>query len=514
MIDLDRTHLPDRIPVVVACSGGADSLALLYLMAEAAPDHGWSLTVAHLDHGLRPEAGADADFVVVAAGGLGLPVTVQRVAVPQVRRPGESLEAAARRVRYGFLREVSSGLGPRTRIVTGHTADDQLETLALRLQRGSALRGWRGILAVRSDGVVRPLLAVRGEDLRDWLRSRGARWREDATNRDLRIPRNRVRVAVGTLPSAVREEALAAAGRLAGQAAGLHPLLERLAALRPRLGGTADPGARLPDEFLLERFSDPVHLDVLGPACLDATLAEAGVDPRSVTSRTRRALHGALHPDRGNDPAGVVQVGPGVWAERRPEGLLLVAGPGPDWAGVGTDRWPVAGPFPLPDPPARLSLPRGGMLEVTVAPAAWTSLLVRGERPPTGRDGTGETGKEPLPDGRGTTVVTTRGPGGRPVRLMVRYPRRGDRLVPFGMTGSRLLSDLFGEAGVPRLRRARLPVVEGPAGIVWVGGVRTAEAARVSEPDEPALTLRFIPEDPTRASGGTGGASGPLEGRP
>lgn len=498
MIELDRTHLPDRIPVVVACSGGADSLALLRLMAEAAPARGWSLTVAHLDHGLRPEASGDAAFVAAEAGRLGLPVVVRRVAVAERRRPGESVEAAARRIRYAFLREVAAGLGRRARIVTGHTADDQLETLALRLERGSSLRGLRGILARRADGVVRPLLDVKGEDLRAWLGALGAGWREDVTNRDTSIPRNRVRAALAVRPPAERDQALAEAGRLARRAARLHPLLDRLAAQRSRRTGSVPRPPLLPGEFLLERFSDPVHLEVLGPACLDATLAEAGVDPRSVTTRTRRALHGALHPDRGTDRTGVVQVTSGVWAEPRAEGLLLSTGAVPDW----TSPLPGGGPGevgPLPAPPARMDLPRGGRIEVDLAPQTWSAALGRGERPV---------------DGRWTTLLAARDPDGEPVRLAVRYPRRGDRLVPFGMSGSRLLSDLFGEAGVPRLRRARLPVVTGPAGILWLAGVRTAESARLSGPDAPALALRFIPEAPAGDSAQRGGEVGPPEGRP
>ncbi len=500
VIELDRTHLPDAIPLVVACSGGSDSLALLHLLQTEAGTCRWSLTVAHLDHALRPDAADDAAFVQAEAARLGLACVVRRVDVKRERRGGESLEGAARRLRYAFLQEVRTGLGPRARIATGHTADDQLETLLLRLHRGSGLRGLRGILAARSDGVVRPLLAVRRSELQRALAALGLGWREDATNRDVSIPRNRLRRGLETLSEGAYAEALEEAMTLTRRAARLQPLLERLARCR-LLAGRGDGTGMLPGEILLERFGNPVHLDTLGHACLDAALTETGADPRTVPARLRAALLEGLHPGAEHRPAGILQVGPRLWAERVLTGLLLVSGPAPR-AGreEGKEEEEEEG-IPLPAPErtgeaAELPLPRGGRLRVSLAEPAVVAALARGEH---------LVGV----DGAETTVVA-----GALEGLRLRYARPGDRMRPFGAPGRRRLSDVLAEAGVPRLRRDRLPVVVGPEGIVWVAGVRTAECGRVRRPDERALLLTFVRTVPGTGMEWAGGITPSREERP
>jgi tRNA(Ile)-lysidine synthase len=173
---------------LVAVSGGADSLALLL----ALHDLGASLAVAHLDHGLREASAADAAFVRTTAAQLGLECVVERRDVTAYRRERKlSLEAAAREVRYTFLRETAAKLGAGA-IFLGHTADDQVETLLLRLIRGAGAAGLRGMQA--SEGLLcRPLLAVWREDVEAYLRQKGVEWREDASNLDPRFLRNRVR---------------------------------------------------------------------------------------------------------------------------------------------------------------------------------------------------------------------------------------------------------------------------------------------------------------------------------
>lgn len=175
-------------PVLVAVSGGADSTALLAVLCAL----GQRVGVAHVHHGLRGlEADGDAGFVGQRARAAGLRFHLVRL--EGVRAGQGSPEARARHLRYETLRHIAGSEG-YAHVATAHTLDDQAETLLLRAARGTGLRGLRGIAPVSDDGVVvRPLLAVRRSDLRRYLNEQRFCWREDSSNRDLGVPRNRLR---------------------------------------------------------------------------------------------------------------------------------------------------------------------------------------------------------------------------------------------------------------------------------------------------------------------------------
>ena len=177
----------------LAVSGGADSTALAVLMAALRKTHGFRAVVLHVDHGLRPESASDALFVRRLARKLGLPFHGTRVRV--VRRRGESLEMAARRERLAFFARMTARL-KLDAIATGHHADDVAETFLMRLARGAGADGLAGLKRISHvDGItfIRPLLDLRDADIRDFLRGQGIPWREDATNADTSILRNKVR---------------------------------------------------------------------------------------------------------------------------------------------------------------------------------------------------------------------------------------------------------------------------------------------------------------------------------
>ena len=179
--------------VVVACSGGGDSTALLLLLDHWAKEQGLPLVAMHVHHGLRGTPGEeDALAVERLATELGVRFVVRPVDVPANRRKGESLEAAARRLRYAALLSLAAELGPGTLVATGHTLDDQAETVLLNLHRHAG-RTRGGIRARREDGVVRPLLPFRRAALRALLAARGFAFREDETNENERLLRNRIR---------------------------------------------------------------------------------------------------------------------------------------------------------------------------------------------------------------------------------------------------------------------------------------------------------------------------------
>ena len=179
--------------LVAACSGGADSTALLVLLAREARLRDVPLVAFHVDHQLRGAEGhRDARAAADLTAQLGLPFVFRSFPVRDLRVAGESLESAARRLRYESLLALGRDLGPGTLLATGHTLEDQAETVLLHLERRVG-RSRGGVRARRSDGVVRPLLPFRREALRDHLRAEGVPWREDASNADERFARNRIR---------------------------------------------------------------------------------------------------------------------------------------------------------------------------------------------------------------------------------------------------------------------------------------------------------------------------------
>ncbi len=233
----------DGAPILLAVSGGPDSTALLHGAALLAPDRGWRLSVAHLDHALRPESAAEAAAVAAGAVRLGLPIEVRRTDVRALAAAEHrSLEDAGRQARYRFLEEVAARLGDDALIATAHTADDLAETILLRLARGSGLRGVRGIPA-RRGRIVRPLLAARRATLRVALDAAGIPYVSDPSNSDPAHARNRVRADL--LPALERAspgavDALLRFGRLAADD---DDLLDALASSELASRRDADDGS-------------------------------------------------------------------------------------------------------------------------------------------------------------------------------------------------------------------------------------------------------------------------------
>jgi tRNA(Ile)-lysidine synthase len=204
-VELFLARLGDVRPLVVAVSGGPDSVALLHALATlhgknpAAP-----LLVAHLNHQLRgADSDADEHFVRVlvdrmrAEGVTNLEFRSERIDVAtQAQVTGDNLENAARKLRYGWLVRIAQEVQARW-VATGHTADDQAETVLHRLLRGTGLKGLSGIPARRELApaieAIRPLLGVRRSEVLDYLAAMGLSYRQDSTNRDIKLTRNRIR---------------------------------------------------------------------------------------------------------------------------------------------------------------------------------------------------------------------------------------------------------------------------------------------------------------------------------
>jgi tRNA(Ile)-lysidine synthase len=248
-------------PGVVAVSGGADSVALLRALRTL----GLPLAVAHVNHHLRgADSNADEAFVRDLCVTLGVPCLVKTVDVAALAA-GENLESTARRIRYEFFAEVAAETGASW-IATGHTADDQAETVLHRIIRGTGIQGLRGILANldRKGGggtstprasstpsltvgvrqVIRPLLTVTRPEILEYLAALKQPFREDATNADPRFTRNRIRHELIPLLKSFNPDIVAALAHLAEHACEAHEVIEAVAAdaltraERPRAGNT------------------------------------------------------------------------------------------------------------------------------------------------------------------------------------------------------------------------------------------------------------------------------------
>jgi tRNA(Ile)-lysidine synthase len=190
--------------VAVACSGGPDSTALVLLMHELRNELGLSLSVCHLNHQLRGnESDEDERFVRKLATRLQVPGIFSRSEVRTAAAAGGmNLEAKAREVRYAFFRSLV-GQCHADRVAVGHTANDQAETVLHRLIRGTGTTGLAGIYPVVDHRIIRPLIECQRAEIVNWLQSRNEVWREDASNGDIRLTRNRIRHKILPLLSEV-----------------------------------------------------------------------------------------------------------------------------------------------------------------------------------------------------------------------------------------------------------------------------------------------------------------------
>jgi tRNA(Ile)-lysidine synthase len=254
-------------PVIVAVSGGADSTALLLILSALAEEFGLVIHVAHFDHRARPRQSAiEADFVAKLANRVGAPIRVGRAATPT------KTEDAARIARYAFLRRAAKEIGATT-IATGHTRDDQAETVLLHLARGSGLAGLAGMRPLR-DGLARPLLMIGHQDTIAICRDARIRPRTDPSNRSLKFARNRVRLKVLPELEKINPRASEAIARLADAAS----------------ESQTEDDAVVRDGLAKARQGDAIRLEALEASLRGRALALAW---RDATGRVLGARHRA-----------------------------------------------------------------------------------------------------------------------------------------------------------------------------------------------------------------------------
>ena len=444
--------------VLVAVSGGPDSVALLHLLLDLQREGDLIVCgVAHFHHQLR---GADADgdeaFCHELAATLGLTIEVGRADVRQAARDaGRSIEDMARELRYRFLEAAADRVGGDV-VAVGHTRDDQAETFLLRLMRGAGSRGLAGIRP-RAGRVIRPLIEISRAELRDYSRDRGLVSREDPSNRDVTIPRNRVRHEL--IPYLEREF----------NADITHVLAREAALARADEDRLHQEAIDLASTIVLSTTDGKTEIDAAALRSLTPALSSR-IALHALTRSAKGRFVGFEHVDQILQLAGAADGAsadlPGQRATRSGDVIIL----GPPAARIRDgSRQPNSFRFPL-------SIPG----EVTLDNQGWAVSAHRVDSL-DGRAGFGPA--------RGLEVAIAADPISLP--LAIRSRRRGDRFRPLGMGHRKKLQDFLVDRKIPREIRDSLPlVVDGEDRIVWVVGESVAEDFRVTEPSRGVLLLK------------------------
>ncbi|MFN8485133.1 MAG: tRNA lysidine(34) synthetase TilS [Anaerolineae bacterium] len=483
--------------VIVAVSGGPDSVALLDVLVRLRDHLGITLHAAHLDHRIRPTSAEDAAFVADLAHRWGVACTIASADVPALAvEAGLSLEDAGRLARYGVLAALADALGA-TVVAAAHHADDQAETVLLHLLRGSGLAGLRGMrpsaplppvadapaaTVARTDApnvadvlkppamppparLVRPFLGIRRDDIRAHVAAFALPHRLDPTNADPSILRNRVRLE-------------------------LLPLLATYTgAITDILGRTAQT---LSDDYdvlhalTLAAWPDVAHESGGG---IELDLAALAAQPRAVRRALVREALTRLGSLRDVSLAHIARClalaedgAPGTGADL-PSGIRVTRG----YTTLTVGR----GQPPLPDWPL---LPPGSLPLAVTVPGV---TALPGRRWALHTEWAGAAAFEPAAPSRATPCWTeTMDAGAAAGGLWLRSRRAGERFQPLGLGGrSRSLHDFMSDAHIPPPARDRLPIVANGAHIVWVGGFRLDHRARVTPDTHLRLRLRFAPRE-------------------
>ena len=444
--------------LLVAVSGGPDSVCLLHILVKLKEELGISLQVAHLNHQLRgADSEVDARYVADLAHRLGIPVTVdQREVKAYQSRQHCSLEEAAREVRYTFLAEVAKTIGAN-RVAVGHTVDDHIETILMHLIRGTGIRGLRGLqpsvswqFSGSSLTIIRPLLEVSREETTSYCRDHRFVPRIDASNLSLSPLRNRIRHQLLPLLKSYNPrvaEALLRTARLAGDD------LAFLDGESTRLWGE-----------IAQREGDTVILDKKGflelPPALKRHLLRDAVEKLVGNLKDIETRHIEEIMDALTKPAGKRISLPGD----------LIFSVEYDQYRLGSD--PVAlSPFPVLEEELALKVPGETRLP------GWrieASVIDRQQMTESDDDFTACFDLDKTGD-----------------RLLVRGRQPGDKFQPLGMNQPKKVGEFMIDAKIPQSWRQQIPLVCSPSRILWVVGWRIDERVKVTDATKQILCLKF-----------------------
>ncbi|MCE5279836.1 MAG: tRNA lysidine(34) synthetase TilS [Planctomycetaceae bacterium] len=451
--------LTPEASVVVAVSGGADSIALLAALRglSSSPRRNYRLTVAHLNHGLRPQAADEEKFVADLARQWNLPVIRQRVdASAHAQATGQSIETAARSLRYEFFARAADEAHAHV-VAVAHHADDNVETVLQRIVRGSHLRGLAGIGPMRKmpggPTIVRPLLERRRKEIEDYCTRKGLAWCTDESNANTELTRNFIRhELLPLLRTRLNPQADEAILRLAAEAA----KTEQYLASRARRALDAAMWTREPNLVVLERLPLSKRSRLIQQYALRIALEDAGVPMQTVTAEHINDLVETL---LGHGSA-VISL-PGQFTARRENDSFIIQ--------HRPDEPPQPPPAVALACPGTTALADGREITCSIEPMDPVSFEIHchDARP----------GVELLDAGK------VRG------RLICRPRRSGDSFRPLGCEGSQSVSDfLTNIKALPAAREGQICICD-DEGIVALAGFRIDQ--RVSIGDDTRQVLRI-----------------------
>ena len=462
--------LPENAPLVLAISGGVDSLALLDVLARLLPPE--RLTVAHLDHGLRPTSAEEADVVMEAAAAYGLRGVAGRVDVAALAR-GVGVEAVARAARYDFLATVARQVGAPA-VVAAHNADDQAETVLMHLLRGSGASGLRGMgpaapLPGHGDlWLLRPLLGVGRAELESYCRSAGLRPIHDASNVDTTFLRNRLRhellPALETYNPQIR-------ARLREMAAVIAAEDDLLTALEATSWETVCHTARA-GSVVLSRTAWLAEPVALRRRLLRRAVVACAPSQRDVGFQAIDAARLVAETGRTGSRATL----PGGLELRVGYDRLEIAA-----AGVAAaDDWPqLLAPETALPVPGSVALANGWRL--TAAECAPPDLAALTSH------------ADPW-----TAYVAL----ASDATLIVRGRRSGERIRPLGLGGERKLKDVMIDRKIPAAARPRWSLVATVDHAIWLPGHILDDRARVTPGSARVVCLRCLRDDGLQTTAG------------
>lgn len=447
--------------LVVAVSGGPDSVCLLYILAELREDLGIALHIAHLDHQLRgKESADDAAYVAGLARRFGLPATIEARDVKAYQRKDRlSLEEAAREVRYSFLAQVAGTIGA-TKVAVGHTADDHIETVLMHLLRGSGTRGLRGLLPVSRwpSGavdltVVRPLLALRREEAAAYCRRRHLKPRADTSNLSPRLLRNRIR----------------------------RYLLPELRKYNPQIDQALLRTAAIASDDLdfIDKEADRLWNEVVHIVKGAVVIGKKGLialPPALQRYLLRRAVASVLGSLKDIEADHIEEI---LEALEMSAGRVIGLPFGLSFT-IEYDRYVLTKgssslcPFPVLGEEIPLNVPGE-----TIA-SGWNIKAVVLSPSEVKAAGIKHDAFSACFDFDRT---------GR--RLSVHTRRQGERFQPLGMDGVKKLNRFMIDARIPQSWRGRIPVVASPQQIIWVVGYRIDERVKITNTTLKVLRLEF-----------------------
>jgi tRNA(Ile)-lysidine synthase len=451
-----QNHNLTSAKLVVAVSGGPDSVCLLHLLSTLKEELGLTLHVAHLDHQLRgEESRADSKYVSVLAKRLGLPVTIGHADVKAFQKASRmTLEEAAREVRYSFLAGVCEKIGT-SYVVTGHTQNDNVETILLHIVRGSGTRGLVGLkpLTPRTIGdreitIVRPMLDITKEEAIEYCHQVRLEPRADTSNFELSPLRNKIRLKLLPLLEGYNSNISEALLRLSASAGDeLDYLDEQVANLWGRIA---------------KRERDVITLDKNGLRDVHPALK------RHLLRACLEQLPGGLKDIESRhieDMLSLMDKPPGRCIDL-PYGLVFMAGYDAYWLGKEAD---LPSPFPPLDGEYHLNISGITELPGWQVEAKIVHTLDRDDNSLTAYMDADEVGP----------------------KLNVRTWKRGDRFQPLGMGCGKKLGEFMIDARIPRHWRHNIPVVASSSGIVWLAGYRLDERVKVTPATKRVLKLEF-----------------------